>query len=205
MNSKYNYEQISMAMIIKWIDKMDFLKKQEKALLLKISFLLIKNRGELYKIYDEINNEDKHFLIFNDEKLELSLENKKMIVSTLIDFSEDILPLGSVVILNNQELKDVEGRNLRIIITKRFLFNEKSRFYFTYSGTIYPIGTINGDKLLHFTGESIKEVVYKGYSDEFDLSYVLETKNELNLNKNIHSVIFANIKEKKAFENEISV
>ena len=60
-NNEFNYKEISTAMLIKWIDKMDFLKGEEKALLLKISFLLIKDRDKLYKIYDEINNETNIF------------------------------------------------------------------------------------------------------------------------------------------------
>ena len=32
-----------------------------------------------------------------------------MIVSTLIDFADEILPLGSVITLKNEKLKDKEG------------------------------------------------------------------------------------------------
>lgn len=204
LNKKINSEQVTTAMLIKWIDKMFFLSGEEKGLLLKISFLLIKDRETLFKLYDEIFQEEEHYLSFNDEKLKLSLENKKMIVSTLIDFADEILPLGSVVTLKNEELKDKEGNDLRIIITKRFLSNEKSGFYFTYSGTLYPIGSFEEeDKLLHFTSESIKEVIYKGFSDYVDVSYTLAVKNELILNRGIHSVIFADVEEKRDFEKEI--
>ena len=183
---------------------MFFLNGEEKALLLKISFVLIKDRAALFKLYDEIFQEEEHYLSFNNEKLELSLENKKMIVSTLIDLSYDVLTLWSVVTLKNEELKDKEGNDLKIIITKRFLSNEKSGFYFTYSGTLYPIGSFDEeDKLLHFTTESIKEVLYKGFTDDVELSYVLAVKNEIILNKNVHSVIFADVKEKRDFEEEI--
>lgn len=204
LNKKINSEQVATAMLIKWIDKMFFLSGEEKGLLLKISFLLIKDRETLFKLYDEIFQEEEHYLSFNDEKLKLSLENKKMIVSTLIDFADEILPLGSIVTLKNEELKDKEGNDLRIIITKRFLSNEKSGFYFTYSGTLYPIGSFEEeDKLLHFTSESIKEVIYKGFSDYVDVSYTLAVKNELILNRGIHSVIFADVEEKRDFEKEI--
>ncbi len=204
LNKKINSEQVATAMLIKWIDKMFFLSGEEKGLLLKISFLLIKDRETLFKLYDEIFQEEEHYLSFNDEKLKLSLENKKMIVSTLIDFADEILPLGSIVTLKNEELKDKEGNDLRIIITKRFLSNEKSGFYFTYSGTLYPIGSFEEeDKLLHFTSESIKEVLYRGFSDYVDVSYTLAVKNELILNRGIHSVIFADVEEKRDFEKEI--
>lgn len=204
LNKKINSEQVATAMLIKWIDKMFFLSGEEKGLLLKISFLLIKDRETLFELYDEIFQEEEHYLSFNDEKLKLSLENKKMIVSTLIDFADEILPLGSIVTLKNEELKDKEGNDLRIIITKRFLSNEKSGFYFTYSGTLYPIGSFEEeDKLLHFTSESIKEVIYKGFSDYVDVSYTLAVKNELILNRGIHSVIFADVEEKRDFEKEI--
>ena len=204
LDKRINREQIVTAMLIKWIDKMFFLNGEEKALLLKISFVLIKDRANLFKLYDEIFQEEEHYLSFNDEKLELSLENKKMIVSTLIDFSDEILPLGSLVTLKNEELKDKEGNDLKIIITKRFLSNEKSGFYFTYSGTIYPIGSFEEeDKLLHFTSESIKEVLHKGFSDDVDVSYTLAVKNELILNRGVLSVFFADVKEKRNFEIEI--
>lgn len=109
LNEKINSEQAATAMLIKWIDKMSFLNGEEKALLLKISFVLIKDRETLFELYDEIFQEEEHYLSFNDEKLKLSLENKKMIVSTLIDFADEILPLGSVITLKNEKLKDKEG------------------------------------------------------------------------------------------------
>lgn len=84
---KFNYEEISTAMLIRWIDNLDYIPKSEKALLLKISYLLMKDRTTLFKEYDKLFTEENHSLSLNDEKLDLSFENKKKILTTLIDFS----------------------------------------------------------------------------------------------------------------------
>ncbi len=96
-------------MLIRWIDNLNYIPKTEKALLLKISYLLMKDRSTLFKEYDKLFTEENQSLSLNDEKLDLSFEHKKKILTTLIDFSEDILPLGSVVTLKNENLKDKEG------------------------------------------------------------------------------------------------
>lgn len=202
---KFNYEEISTAMLIRWIDNLAYIPKSEKALLLKISYLLMKDRSTLFKEYDKLFTEENHSLSLNDEKLDLSFENKKKILTTLIDFLEDILPLGSVVTLKNENLKDKEGRKIKIIISQRFLSNEKSGLYFTYSGTIYPTGNVEKDKLLHFNEIAIKEVIYKGYSDDLDLAFVLTMKNELILERGLRSITFANAKEEDLFKREISI
>lgn len=202
---KFNYEEISTAMLIRWIDNLAYIPKSEKALLLKISYLLMKDRSTLFKEYDKLFTEENHSLSLNDEKLDLSFENKKKILTTLIDFSEDILPLGSVVTLKNENLKDKEGRKIKIIISQRFLSNEKSGLYFTYSGTIYPTGNVEKDKLLHFNEAAIKDVFYKGYSDDLDLAFVLTMKNELILERGLRSITFANAAEEALFRKEVSI
>ena len=65
----FDYEKSICAMLIKYIDKLDFLTDDDKAMSLKI-VLLYKNKiNGLYKIYDFINSEEKEF-IDNDLNLE---------------------------------------------------------------------------------------------------------------------------------------
>lgn len=47
----------------------------------------MKDRTTLFKEYDKLFTEEDHSLSLNDEKLDLSFENKKKILTTLIDFS----------------------------------------------------------------------------------------------------------------------
>ncbi len=199
----FNYDEAKAEILKKWIGGRGFLKDEEKELLLNISLTLIKNRDELLRIYDEISTEEEHFLHLNNEKLELSLENKKKIVSVLIDFSEEILPLGSVVVLKDDFIRARNSdEEVKIIITHRFLANEKSNIYFTYSGTVYPAGNLLQNKLIHFNEKSIKKICFKGFSDEVDKAYVLSMKNNLLFNKKFNSINFADDRQIEIFKDE---
>ncbi len=70
----------------------------------------------------------------------------------------DYLPLGSVVYLNN-------GTKKLMIVGRGLLLNNEGEVnYFDYSGVTYPEG-IQGDSMAYFQHESVKKVVFTGFTD----------------------------------------
>ncbi len=69
-----------------------------------------------------------------------------------------VLPLGSIVYLK-------EG-NKKLMVVARGLVakNGNGHIYFDYGGVPYPEGVVD-DKMAYFQHESIKKVVFEGYTD----------------------------------------
>lgn len=89
----------------------------------------------------------------------------------------DYLPIGSVVLLKG-------GRKKLMIISRVLQVKlDDSECCFDYGGVIYPEGLI-GEKIAYFNSEGIKEVVFKGYSDEEEAETVKNLNTYLE-NKNI--------------------
>lgn len=84
----------------------------------------------------------------------------------------DYLPLGSVVSL--------EGNDKKLMIIGRALIvqNEGAREYYDYAFCLYPEGII-GDTLIYSNHENIKDVHFKGYSNEEDENIVNAIMEEL--------------------------
>lgn len=77
---------------------------------------------------------------------------------------EKLLPIGSIVILNN-------GKQKLMIIGRGSLYNNGGTIgYFEYSACIYPFGQAN-QQVLFFNHENIKEVLFEGYHDEDEEAY----------------------------------
>lgn len=71
----------------------------------------------------------------------------------------DVLPIGSVVKLNNGDVK-------LMIINRAPLYNQGGEIgYFDYSACIYPTGKVE-DQVYFFNKENIEKVYFKGYVDE---------------------------------------
>ena len=70
-----------------------------------------------------------------------------------------ILPLGSVVFLNDASVK------LMIISRFPLIENNGEIGYFDYAACIYPFGH-NDEFSYYFNQEDIKEVIFEGYVDE---------------------------------------
>lgn len=71
------------------------------------------------------------------------------------------LSLGSIVYLN-------EGTKKVLIIARGLLVNNDSEVvFFDYGGVPYPEG-LQGDQMAYFQHESIKKVIFEGYSDPDD-------------------------------------
>ena len=77
---------------------------------------------------------------------------------------EKLLPIGSIVVLNN-------GKQKLMITGRGSLYNNGGTIgYFEYSACIYPFGIAN-QQALFFNNENIKEVIFKGYTDEDEDEY----------------------------------
>ena len=132
---------------------------------------------------------------FADSPIHFNKQELIAYLAIIIDALDETLPLGSVVDLKKEYLKDNlpvdEIDNVRIVITYRFLHNPKDQFYFPYAGVVYPIGSLGQDRMLHFTSPFIARVVHKGFSDGQDEAFVSAMKQELLCNRRLHSFSFA--------------
>lgn len=71
---------------------------------------------------------------------------------------QDILPLGSIVYLN-------EGNKKVMIIARGLVTKHKDGFiYFDYGGVPYPEGLVDA-KMVYFQHEAVARIVFEGYSD----------------------------------------
>lgn len=71
---------------------------------------------------------------------------------------QDILPLGSIVYLN-------EGNKKVMIIARGLVTKHKDGFiYFDYDGVPYPEGMVD-EKMAYFQHEAVAKVVFEGFSD----------------------------------------
>ena len=74
--------------------------------------------------------------------------------------AEELLPIGTIVLLNNGQK--------RLMIVGRFAIKNDSDELFDYLGCLYPEGIISDKTNFLFNDSDIKEVVYKGFTDEED-------------------------------------
>jgi hypothetical protein len=71
---------------------------------------------------------------------------------------EPLLPLGSIVVLENGQKKImIYGRKQRAV---------KNQQTYDYVACLYPEGNINDEHTYLFNHADIKEVVHEGYRDE---------------------------------------
>lgn len=86
----------------------------------------------------------------------------------------EILPIGSVVKLNNGDVK-------LMILNRTPLYNQDGKIgYFDYSACVYPAGKVE-EQVYFFNNENIEEVYFRGYVDEqeelFQQQYEEKIKN----------------------------
>lgn len=150
-----------------------------------------------------VNQKGKYLFIVDGSIIELQLAEIKEIVRGLIDILEDTLPLGSVVKLkdeyikkafNNTDIKDAE-----FVIVNRFVFENDAKIFMPYSGIVYPVGFGGDAKAFHFTSSLIDKVIHRGYFDDKEEAYIYLVKNELIVEKNMHSFGFATDDEMQKF------
>ncbi|MFA8438667.1 DUF4176 domain-containing protein [Pueribacillus sp. YX66] len=85
---------------------------------------------------------------------------------------EKLLPLGSVVMLENGEQK--------LMITSRVpLYNNEGTIgYFDYGGCLYPNGHVD-QQMFFFNASDIAEVYFEGYVDDSELEFQERYKEEI--------------------------
>ncbi len=90
--------------------------------------------------------------------------------------------LGTVVKLHGES--DLV-KKFKLVIVDRFLEDDKKKgVYYDYKGTFYPVGAIeNNGKGILFNEEHIKQVLYYGYKDEQDDTYVKLAQESLKKQK----------------------
>ena len=221
---KLNKRELIQKLTEDWCAEINFLTPEEKENLIKLSVKLYRTDYKvLYNIYEVImKNEDKYeneiisldktngryTLKFMNKAIgEFELDNIKKIIIGLIDILEDILPLGSVVRIKKEYLSRMlqgeEVENVDIVIVNRFIFHNGSNIYVPYAGIPYPTGFVGNANGILFTPSLIEKVLHKGYKDDQDAAYSYLVKNELIVEKKMHSLGFANDEEVEKF-NELS-
>lgn len=216
---KTNKRQLTIGLIKSFTQGLEYLNEDDKKAVNKLGFKLY--GGDLKELYDinecivkeNVSYEsrdvsykkdgDKHNLIIKDNIIELKYEEIKEVIAGLIDILDDILPLGSVVklkkeylhkFLNNNEVEEAE-----IVIVNRFIFKNGIRAYFPYAGVVYPIGFVGSADAIQFSSALIEEVIHRGFADEKDEIYTFLLKNELIIDKKMHSFGFASKEEREKY------
>lgn len=218
----FNYKKSITTMLIKFIDQLVFFNDEEKSIFLQIALKNKDKLHELYKVYDYINTKEekfnngeldirkginKYYIGFNNTLIEIEENDIKKVIAGIIDILEEVLPIGTVVLLKHEFIKkmckDNEVKEVpRFIINKRFLSKEGSSTYFNYSVVPYPTGEIAENNNLYVTTNAIDKVIYRGYSDVSDEAYIYIMKNEMILNKKMHSISFASEEERELYSHK---
>ena len=219
-----NISQLTKELLMQWLDKKDFLSGKDKSTLFEIGCNCLSNVDTLYNLnkavikrQDTLTEEDgelilkaeegRNTLIYGDKKIEFTELQLREILAGMIDILEKILPLGTVVDLKKKYLQkhiSVDSiQNIRLVITHRFLYREEDTVYFPYAGVVYPLGMLVDNKVIHFTPSLIEKVVHTGYSDGQDEAYIYMMKQELILEKGMHSYGFSTEEEQSVLQNRL--
>ncbi len=85
----------------------------------------------------------------------------------------ELLPLGSIVILNN-------GFKKLMIIGRKILQGENEKLY-DYLGCLYPEGDIGDNYKFIFNHKDIDRIIFKGYEDDEEKAFkkVLEEEKKI--------------------------
>ncbi|MBC8060456.1 MAG: DUF4176 domain-containing protein [Clostridiaceae bacterium] len=221
---KINNQELTERLLIQWLGKLKYLSdiRRQKiynmacdyysnsSFLFKINKAIVNNE-QLYE--DEINNiiykseNNEHILIYKNHRMEFTYLQIKEIIAGMIDLLEKIYPLGTVVELKKQYLENIVSKdkieNARVVIVNRFIFHNEIKTYFQYAGVVYPLGMFEKEKVIQFTSSLIEKVIYEGYSDEQEETYVYLMKKELILEKKMHSFGFSTKEERENYEIKI--
>jgi hypothetical protein len=221
-----NNKELTEKLLIEWLDKLKYLSYGKKQKLNNIACDYYDNTSFFFKINetiikkekfceDRINNviyereEDKHLLIYKDERMEFTYNQIKELIAGMIDILDKVYPLGTVVELKKEYLDNIlqgnEIKNARIVIINRFIFYKEMKTYFQYAGAVYPVGLFEKGKAIQFTSALIEKVVSRGFSDEQEEAYVYLMKKELIIEKNMHSFGFSTEEERKNYEIKIEM
>lgn len=223
-----DYKKANLETLIKWLGKRPYLNETTKRNWFEIGLLYQQNLSYLYEIYQQVITDQqslkddekqlfyvyespKHCVQYKDEQMEYTKDEMTEILKGILCILEEILPLGSVVDLNWEFLKEsieqlkqagddqngnrieeVIKSNLRFVITRRFIENEDNTTYFEYGGVPYPVGQDMQNILLFFTPKMIEKIIHPGYQEEREKAFVFLVKEELILERGKYSVGFQN-------------
>lgn len=213
-----NYDQQLSRLLIKWIDTFDTFTDDEKILLFEMAYKNRHNNNSLYGLFVSIKQGKEKYIdkdctveynLVNDQ-CQLIQEGKSVLLrkeralhllSGFLELLDEILPIGSVVTLKNIK-DDTTDEIPLIIITHRFVLQKDMSSYFTYAGVPYPVGEMKDNKVLHFTTQSIENNIFRGYSNDIDLAYVLMMKEQIILERKVHSISFNKLYRKSEDVNQ---
>ncbi|EBF5186511.1 DUF4176 domain-containing protein [Listeria monocytogenes] len=166
----------------------------------------------LYNVHGYLNGESSDILKDEQQKLvykkvastldiidelstvHLPISVAKQAIQMFCDYLYDYLPLGSVVILNKKylgkafEVDDIQ--EVRFVITQRFVCIPDTETFYPYGGVLYPIGHIEGERVLYFTPPLIEQVQFVGFQDVTDHAYLVEMKEALLQKRSYQSIAF---------------
>lgn len=134
-----------------------------------------------------------HKITFDDQQFSLREDIFARLFSTSIEIMRDLLPLGTVVELDETffKLNQRTNTSTKVVITKRFIAPKNYQSYFPYAGVIYPIGEVNPNSVLYFTEPLIQRIIHEGYKDEMENAYELLMKKEFIVDKDMNSIEFS--------------
>ena len=199
-----------------FMEHTDYIKDRDQEIMGKIASLYVDDTAFLSRVYeafienDRFLEDEKKGVRYEREENEyiLSLEGKeclfekecfKKIITGLLDLLEDTIPLGSVVDLRKDVYKNVSDLqnvdHIRMVVTYRFLGEEKDKYYFPYAGVVYPTGMLGRKEVLYFTRPLVERIVKEGYRDEQEDAYVYLMKKELVIENGMNSFGYASKEE----------
>lgn len=170
--------------------------------IIKDSYELLFQKNDVIRdgLKVKIEENNKATLTINDVEIYLTINDILRIFIYLIDLFTPTYPLGTIVSLKKQYLgkllNNKEIDKAYFVITKRFIYNEKSSVYFNYAGVPYPVGNLGIRNDFYFTDNLIDKVIYKGFDDNQDAVFVYMMKRELIIEKNYKSVGYATKEER---------
>ena len=204
-----NRKELTQSLVRQYMKQNQQLTRPAKELLFQLAVDTIKSNLSLMEFYRAIKNENNsfsdsskklHYQRKEDDTVCLDYCHQQQIyerkhlleaVGDLMELTDVILPLGSLVQLKKEAFGTISGigriENLRVVITHRFI-RQDEHSYFTYGGVIYPVANFNGNQILKFTPSLIEKVVHKSFRDEQEDTYVYLMKQEMILQSDIHMV-----------------
>lgn len=132
-------------------------------------------------------------IIFDDQQFSIHEDMFVRLLANSIEIMRDLLPLGSVVELDETYFKPDQQTNTssKIVITKRFIAPKNYQSYFPYAGVTYPIGEMKPNSIIYFTEPLIKRVVHEGYKDDMEKAFQILMKKEFIVEKGMNSIEFS--------------
>ena len=202
--------ELTKSLLREYMKNNQVLQKEQAGFLYEIAADSIPDNTTLTQLYIAIRNQSEPFsdntgrlqyktkdgtATLTYKNVKCSFEETMLLntISDLIELTEHILPLGSLVQLRKELFAgavDISRLDtIRVVITHRFV-RENEETYYTYGGVVYPVANFNGKEILKFTPSLIEKTLHKGYQDEQEDAYIYLMKQELILEKNIHMAGF---------------